>query len=431
MAVQPVAALAGVPPEPVQVRARVAGVVVECVEDLAAGQLALEEPARAALRIELERLRRVAGAGLEVDGAAQRAASVPQRVAALVDLHVGGGQDLQRLEVGEPVRVPVGHPVDQHVDAAQVEVVAEPGASDRQLELVCGAEAGLRVDARREAQDIGEVRLPCAAELFVLDEVDGSGDLPHPGAHLVELAGAADGRQALHQDGRGGQDDAHGTRRRRAQRERPVPQAIDAQGVLARSGERQLERAVVTRAREGGARGDLGAGHGLALGIDDDSLEACFLAGQWGRQEVDPQQGAGGDCGRAGGAEHTMERRHGEPPIGTLDRAVAVGAACQEEESADQRVGGAFPQGREKGTIDARGRGRTGRKACADAGGAGRSVVTPGAGMDGAAPAWHWLMQVQGPCASEPGSASCSWPEPASGPWAGTEPASPAAAAPS
>ncbi len=95
MAVQSIAALSGMGPEPVQVRAGVARVVVEGVEDLAARELTLEESARSALRVELDGLGGVPGPGLEVDGPAQRAASVPERVAALVDLHVRRRQDLQ------------------------------------------------------------------------------------------------------------------------------------------------------------------------------------------------------------------------------------------------------------------------------------------------------------------------------------------------
>jgi hypothetical protein len=74
----------------------------------------------------LEPSRGVACLGGQIDRTTERRAAIAERVRALVDLDRLGGQELQRLKVGKAVRVAIGHPVNQYVDAAKMEVVSEP-----------------------------------------------------------------------------------------------------------------------------------------------------------------------------------------------------------------------------------------------------------------------------------------------------------------
>src|SRR5262249_42537879 len=100
-------------------------VEVEGPVDLTGAEISLEEAERTALDTALEEPCVVARLRDEIDRPAQRIAAVPESVGPLVDLDVLGGRELERFEIREPIGVPVGEAVDQHVDAAQVEVVAQ------------------------------------------------------------------------------------------------------------------------------------------------------------------------------------------------------------------------------------------------------------------------------------------------------------------
>src|SRR5581483_12069550 len=97
-------------------------VEVEGPVDLPGADVVLEEAEGAGLAAQLDQARVVAGLAHVVDGAAQGVAAKAQRVGPLVDLEPLGGEQLQRLEVREAVRVAVGEPVDEDGDAAQVKV---------------------------------------------------------------------------------------------------------------------------------------------------------------------------------------------------------------------------------------------------------------------------------------------------------------------
>src|SRR5215471_16106002 len=49
-----------------------------------------------------------------------------QRIGAFVDFDIFGREEFERFEIAEAVGIAVGEAIDQHIDAAQMEVVAEP-----------------------------------------------------------------------------------------------------------------------------------------------------------------------------------------------------------------------------------------------------------------------------------------------------------------
>ena len=135
----------------------VARIEIERPVHLTGRHVVLQEAERARLAADAEQAFVVARLGHEVDGAAEREAAEAQRVGALVDFDPLRGEELERLEVAEAVRLTVDEAVEQHVHAAQMEVVAQPGAADRQLALVGGAEARTDQHARREVEHLLEV----------------------------------------------------------------------------------------------------------------------------------------------------------------------------------------------------------------------------------------------------------------------------------
>src|SRR5207237_4417283 len=88
---------------------------------------------------------------------ALRVPAIRERVGAFVDLDALGRQELEGLEVAEPIRLPVDEAIDEDVDAAQVKVVTESGAANRELALVGGAEARPDHEARDEVEHVLEV----------------------------------------------------------------------------------------------------------------------------------------------------------------------------------------------------------------------------------------------------------------------------------
>src|SRR6202008_5039887 len=93
----------------------------------------LQETERARLAAELDEPCVVAGLGHQIDGAAQGVPAVREGVGSLVDLDALGRQELERLEVAEAVGLTVDEAVDEHVDAAPGEVVAQSPTPDRDL----------------------------------------------------------------------------------------------------------------------------------------------------------------------------------------------------------------------------------------------------------------------------------------------------------
>src|SRR5437870_1196030 len=85
------------------------------------------------------------------------------------------GEELQRLEVAESVRLAVDEAVQQHVDATQVEVVAQARASDRQLAFVGRAEARANDHAGREVEDVLQIRGTRLLDLALRNDVDAAG----------------------------------------------------------------------------------------------------------------------------------------------------------------------------------------------------------------------------------------------------------------
>src|SRR5262249_26161806 len=117
----------------VDLRVARAHVEVEGTVHLSGSEMVLEEPEGTGLAADLEEARVGAGLGDEVDGAAKRVGPEAQGIAALVDVDALGVEQLEGLEVAEAVGVAEGQSVDENVHATQVEVVAEPGAADREL----------------------------------------------------------------------------------------------------------------------------------------------------------------------------------------------------------------------------------------------------------------------------------------------------------
>ena len=153
----PAANLLAVLAEAVELGVAQPHVEVEGAVDLTGADVALEEAEGAGLAAQLDQTGVVAGLAHVVDRPAEGVAAEAQGVGALVDLETLGGQQLERLEVREAVRVAVGEAVDQDRHAAQVEVVAQAGAADRDLALVGGPEAGLDQDSRHEVERVLEV----------------------------------------------------------------------------------------------------------------------------------------------------------------------------------------------------------------------------------------------------------------------------------
>ena len=125
--------------------------------DLPRPDVIFQEAKRAGLAAQLDAARVVAGLGDEVDRSAQRVPAIRERVGAFVDLDAFGRQELEGLEVAEPIGLSVDEAIDEDVDAAQVKVVTESGASNRELALVGGAEARPDHDARHEVEHVLEV----------------------------------------------------------------------------------------------------------------------------------------------------------------------------------------------------------------------------------------------------------------------------------
>ena len=157
-AVGAVSRLLAVVPVALQLGVAEARIQVERAVYLAGADVALEEAVGAALDAALDEAGVVARLGDEVDGAAQGVAAEAERVGALEDLDVLGGLELERLEVAEAVRVAVREAVDQDVDPALVEVVAEARAADGELALVGGAEARADEHAGHDVEHVLEVR---------------------------------------------------------------------------------------------------------------------------------------------------------------------------------------------------------------------------------------------------------------------------------
>ena len=109
---------------PLQLGVRVARVEIEWPVHLTGRHMVLQEAERARLAADAEQAFVVPGLGHEVDGAAERESTEAECVGALVDLDPLGGEELERLEVAEAVGLSVDEAVEQHVDAAQVEIVA-------------------------------------------------------------------------------------------------------------------------------------------------------------------------------------------------------------------------------------------------------------------------------------------------------------------
>ena len=125
--------------------------------DLPRPDVVLQETERAGLTAQLDAARVVPRLADEVDRSAQRVPAIRERVGAFVDLDALGRQELEGLEVAEPIRLPVDEAIDEDVDAAQVKVVTESGAANRELALVGGAEARPDHEARDEVEHVLEV----------------------------------------------------------------------------------------------------------------------------------------------------------------------------------------------------------------------------------------------------------------------------------
>ena len=191
---------------------------VERVIDLAGGEVVLQEAERARLAAYLDEPGVIARLGHEIDGAAKREAAEAERVGALVDLDALGVEELERLEISEAVGVAVREAVEEDVDTAQVEVVAQARAADRDLALVGGAEARTDPHPRREVEDVLQIGGARFVDLPLIDEVHAA---RHPADLLARLAlrlGTL-GRhaRALDDDGR---QVRGGLRRRRLGRDR-------------------------------------------------------------------------------------------------------------------------------------------------------------------------------------------------------------------
>ena len=155
-----------------QLRVAEARVEIERAVDLPRGEIALEEAVGAALDAALDEAGRRAGLADEVDGAAHGIAAEAERVRALEDLDVPGVQELERFEVAEAVGIAVGEAVDQHVDAAQVEVIAQARAADRELALVGGAEARPDQHAGHEVEHVLQVGRARVLDRLLRDQLD-------------------------------------------------------------------------------------------------------------------------------------------------------------------------------------------------------------------------------------------------------------------
>ena len=66
----------------------------------------------------------------QINRPAETVGAEAQGVRPFVDLDILGGQEFQRLEIAEAIGVTVGKPIDQHIHAAQMEIVAQARAED-------------------------------------------------------------------------------------------------------------------------------------------------------------------------------------------------------------------------------------------------------------------------------------------------------------
>ena len=120
-----------------------------------------------------------------------------------------GVQELERLEVAEAVGIAVGEAIDQHVDAAQVEIIAQARAADRELALVGGAEARPDQHARDEVEHVLQVGRARVLDRLLRDQLDPARRAVDVLARLTFRARALGGQDARLDDhrselGRGG-----------------------------------------------------------------------------------------------------------------------------------------------------------------------------------------------------------------------------------
>ena len=281
----------------VELRVRVARVVVEVAARAARRQLALEEAEGAALGKRFEGARRVAGRRVQVDGAAQRRAAVAQGVGAAVDLDRLGREQLERLEVGEAVGVAVGHAVHEQVDSPRVEVAPQPRPAHGDLALVGGAEAGLDVDAGRELEDVLQVRLARRADLRLGHDRGAARNAGHPVARLGEVGARADDGHPRERARLGHEDQIQRVHAAAAHEDgarqggEAEPACLD--GILAR-GEAADDEAAAgvgdhAESRAGDAEDDVGERR-AALGAADPPLEAPGLLAAGGGERGEQRE---------------------------------------------------------------------------------------------------------------------------------------------
>jgi hypothetical protein len=139
---------------------------------MTSSKVVLKKAKRAYLTPQFQRAGVIARFRDQIDSASQRVGAKAQSIAAFVDFDPLCRQEFKRFEVAKAISVAIGEAIEQDIHPTQMKIVAQSGASDRELTFIRSAKAWADEHPGDKIQDILQVSPSGLLDLLRADQGD-------------------------------------------------------------------------------------------------------------------------------------------------------------------------------------------------------------------------------------------------------------------